>query len=278
VTLAAYDLHSHSTASDGILSPEDLVKRAHANGVRVLSLTDHDGIGGLAEASAAAKIFGVEFVPGVEISVTWRDSTVHIVGVGIDPNSKDLTDGLDSVSGSRLRRGIAIAEELRRVGIDGTLDAAITLAKDSRSLSRAHFARVLVEKGYAADTKSVFHRFLAKGKPGYVPHQWATLENAVRWISAAGGVAVIAHPGRYAFSDEEAHAFLSQFRELGGKGVEVLTGSHTPQQARKYAELSKKYRLKASCGSDFHGPNESRIDLGRLPELPGELEPVWDCL
>lgn len=273
-----FDLHCHSTASDGTLAPAELVRRAHQNGVDVLALTDHDATSGLAEAAEAAVGLPLRLVHGVEISVTWCGKTIHIVGLDIDAANPALADGLAGVRNSRFNRGKLIAAELAKLGIEGSFEAALAYARNPQTLSRTHFARHLVEKGYAKDVKSVFHQFLAEGKPGYVPHQWASLDNAVSWIKASGGVAVIAHPGRYSLSRERASVFLGEFKDLGGQGIEVLTASHTSEQTRLYAEMSRKFGLAASCGSDFHSPGESRLDLGALPSLPSDLQPIWELL
>lgn len=273
-----FDLHCHSTASDGTLSPADLVLRAHRNGVTALALTDHDVTSGIGEAMATAAGLGMRLIPGVEISVTWYDKTLHIVGLGIDENGTALVDGLAQVRQSRVRRGELIACELSKVGIHGSLEAALAFAGDPQTLSRTHFARYLAEKSYAKDMKAVFHRYLAEGKPGYVPHRWATLCEAVSWIGSSGGVAVIAHPGRYGLSQEKGELLVREFKDCGGKAIEVLTGSHTAEQSRRYAQVARKSELAASCGSDFHSPGESRVDLGGLPPLPLGLRPVWELL
>ncbi len=273
-----FDLHCHSSASDGTLAPAELVRRAHKNGVDVLALTDHDVTDGLAEAAAAAADLPLRFVSGVEISVTWCGKTIHIVGLGIDSENLALAAGLASVRDSRVSRGRLIAAELAKLGIEGSFEAALAYTRNPQTLSRTHFARHLVEKGYARDVRSVFHQYLGEGKPGYVPHQGATLDKAVAWIDASGGVAVIAHPGRYGHSRNQAGVLIREFRDCGGKGIEVLTASHTADQARLYAELSRKYGLAASCGSDFHSPGESRVDLGALAPLPSDLKPIWELL
>lgn len=273
-----FDLHCHSTASDGTLAPADLVRRAHHNCIDVLALTDHDSTDGLLEAEEAATNLPLRLVPGVEISVTWCAKTIHIVGLGVDSEELTLAEGLAGVRGSRLSRGKLIAAELAKLGIEGSYEAALAYARNPQTLSRTHFARFLVEKGYAKDVKTVFHRFLGEGKPGYVAHQWASMSNAVSWIKAAGGVAVIAHPGRYGLSRPQTNVLLGEFRDCGGKGIEVLTASHTADQSRLYAQLSRTFGLAASCGSDFHSPGESRVDLGALPPLPSELQPIWEFL
>ncbi len=271
-----FDLHSHSTASDGTLSPTELVQRAHRNGVTVLALTDHDGTSGLAEGRAAAQDLEIRFVSGVEISATWAGHTIHIVGLGIDPDFPQMAAGLSEIRESRKARGIRIASELQKEGIEGSLDAALEYAGNPDVLSRTHFARHLVAKGYGNDINAVFRRFLAEGKPGYVPHDWVPLENAVKWINASGGVAVVAHPGRYRLPEKELHCLLKYFRDFGGTAIEVQAGSHGAKQAGLFAKLSRKFGFASSCGSDFHSPVESRVDLGRLPALPPNLTPVWE--
>ncbi len=270
-----FDLHCHSAASDGVLTPAAVVRRAAANGVQVLALTDHDELAGLAQAQAAADEHGVRLVPGVEISITWDGITIHIVGLGIDPRSDVLARGLAHVRASRARRAERIAAEFDRLGIPGALEGAYAFAGNPNLIGRAHFARFLVEQGVARDVKAVFGRFLVAGKPGYVPHEWAALADAVGWIRASGGRAVVAHPGRYRLSPERLREFFVEFIDAGGEGVEVVTGSHSRAQYAEYARLARELGLAASRGSDFHGPDESEIDLGRLPPLPPDLKPVW---
>ncbi len=269
------DLHCHSTVSDGTLSPAALAARAHANGVDLWALTDHDELDGIAEAREASSDLGLRFVAGVEISITWAGKTVHIVGVGIDENHPDLREGLASVRGGREARGRDIAAQLAAVGIPGAFDGAMKFAENPELLGRTHFARFLVEAGVRKTVSEVFQSYLIEGKPGFVPHRWATLEQSVRWIRSAGGRAVIAHPGRYSFDDMQLGALIDQFSSLGGEGIEVITGSHSPHQYDEYASLALKKGLLASRGSDFHGPAESRADLGDLPHLPAGLTPVW---
>jgi len=272
------DLHSHSTVSDGTLSPRDLVLRAAAQGVELFALTDHDEIGGLADAEACAREIGLAFVPGVEISVTWADRTVHVVGLGIDAGNAALRDALSSVRSGRRQRAVEMAEALARVGIGGALDGALKYVGNPELISRTHFARYLVELGLCRDSREVFSRYLTRGKPGYVPHRWAQLSQAVRWIAGAGGVAVIAHPGRYAFSENEMWALMAEFREAGGRALEVVTSSHGVADVGRFAELAREFGFAASRGSDFHGPGESRAELGRIDALPYRLTPVWDQL
>jgi len=269
------DLHCHSTASDGLLKPQELVARAAANGVEILALTDHDGVSGLAEARAKAESQGVRFVDGVEISVTWEGSTVHIVGLQIDPEDPVLRSGLESIREGRATRAEKMGEALAAAGVPDSFAGAKTYAENPSLISRSHFARHLVKTGLAPDVKSVFQRYLVKGKPGFVPHQWASLGDAVSWIRASGGIAVVAHPGRYNFSKPELHAFLAEFRDCGGAGIEVVTGSHSPEQYFEFARIAREFGFTASRGSDYHGKGESRADLGTLPQLPYDLKPVW---
>jgi predicted metal-dependent phosphoesterase TrpH len=269
------DLHCHSTVSDGVLTPTELVLRAKANGVDVWALTDHDEIGGIAEARAAAAGVDLQFIAGVEISITWGGKTVHIVGLGIDEQNVVLREGLASVRGGRAGRGHEIAAQLASAGIPDAFEGALKYAHNQELIGRTHFARYIVEVGVHDNVSEVFRHFLVEGKPGFVPHRWATLAQAVDWIRCAGGRAVIAHPGRYGFVDIAFEALLDDFRALGGEGIEVVTGSHTPDQYERYAGVARQAGLLASRGSDFHGPTESRFDLGSLPPLPVGLKPVW---
>ncbi len=269
------DLHCHSYVSDGTLAPAELAARAKANGVDLWALTDHDEVGGLAEAREAADALGLPFVAGVEISVTWAGKTVHIVGLNIDEHDRTLREGLASVRGGRAMRGREIAGQLGQAGIAGAFEGALRHADNPEMLGRTHFARFLVEAGVRPSVTEVFRDFLVEGKPGFVPHRWATLEQAVGWIRSAGGVAVIAHPGRYPFTDLQRDALIDSFRKLGGTGIEVVTGSYTPDQYGEYARVAQQMGLLASRGSDFHGPAESRVDLGTLPPLPAGLTAVW---
>lgn len=270
------DLHCHSTISDGLLTPAAVVRRAYANGVDLLSLTDHDEIEGLDEARAVAAELGLRFVDGVEISVSWGDdTTVHIVGLDIDPRNSSLVGGLAQVRSGRDERAVQMGVELDKVGIHGAHQGALRYVGNPALVSRSHFARYIVETGLAKDVKSVFDQWLAKGKPGYVAHSWATLAHALGWIHGAGGVAVMAHPGRYRLSNKELRGLLAEFRSLGGEGIEVLSGSHSGEEVSEFARYAREYGFLASRASDFHGPGESRVDLGKLPQLPSDLTPVW---
>lgn len=272
------DLHCHSVVSDGTLTPEVLASRAKANGVELWALTDHDEVGGLQRAAAAAAEVGLPFLTGVEISVTFAHQTVHIVGLGFDANDTQLAQGLRATRGGRGERAQEMAAQLAQVGIHDAYEGALKYVGNPELISRTHFARFMVETGVCADTPEVFRRFLTEGKPGFVPHRWATLKNAVQWITEAGGMAVIAHPARYNFTANEEYALFSEFKAHGGRGVEVVTGSHSPAEYVKYADMAREFGLAASRGSDFHSPTESHVDLGGLPWLPGPLTPVWELL
>ena len=272
------DLHCHSVVSDGTLTPEELAARAKANGVELWALTDHDEIGGQHRAAAAARAQGMAYLTGVEISVTFADTTVHIVGLGFDPDNAQLARGLAATRDGRGERAKDMANQLAQVGIRGAYEGALQFVGNPALISRTHFARFLVETGVCKETSEVFRKYLTEGKPGYVPHRWAALGDAVRWITEAGGMAVIAHPARYKFSANEEYALFSEFKHHGGRGVEVVTGSHTPSEYPVYAAMAQEFGMAASRGSDFHSPDESHTDLGTLPPLPGALTPVWELL
>ncbi|MGI4846982.1 MAG: 3',5'-nucleoside bisphosphate phosphatase [Janthinobacterium lividum] len=269
------DLHCHSSVSDGLLRPAQVAARAKANGVDVWALTDHDEIGGIAEARAAAAQLDLRFIAGVEISITWANETVHIVGLNIDDTNRALIEGLASTRSGREQRAREIGAQLAAAGIPDAYEGALKYADNADLISRTHFARYIIEVGRARDVHAVFRNFLSEGKPGYIPHRWATLAQAVGWIRGAGGIAVIAHPGRYPLTAMQFDALFEEFKNLGGLAIEVITGSHTVEQYSEYAKVAKRYGFLASRGSDFHGPLESRIDLGTLPPLPGDLTPVW---
>jgi 3',5'-nucleoside bisphosphate phosphatase len=270
------DLHSHSTVSDGLLSPTDLTRRVADLGVELFALTDHDDVRGLTEAREEAARLGLRFVNGVEISVSWETTTLHVLGLNIDPQNEDLAGGLAVVREGRISRARGMADDLARVGIPGALEGANKYATNKEMIGRTHFARFLVASGVSSGVKDVFKRYLVKGKPGYVAHEWASLSDTIRWIHSAGGVAVIAHPGRYKLGANPMRRLLGEFRDLGGDGLEVITGNHTPDQMRHYGGLAKNFGLAASRGSDYHGPGESYALPGRLPPLPEGLRAVWD--
>jgi predicted metal-dependent phosphoesterase TrpH len=261
--------------SDGILAPAAVAQVAHAAGVQAWALTDHDEVGGIDAARAAATDLGMQFVPGVEISITWANQTVHIVGLQIDAHDVTLVQGLAATRNGRDARGREIADQLAKVGIPGAYEGALRFVGNPDLMSRTHFARYLIEAGVAPSIPEVFKHYLVEGKPGYVPHRWASLTDAVGWIRGAGGIAVIAHPGRYKFSSLAEGALFDEFKQLGGTAIEVVTGSHTPDQYGEYAEQARRYGFLASRGTDFHAPGESRVDFAALPPLPAGVTPIW---
>lgn len=277
-TILNADLHCHSVVSDGTLTPEDLAARAAGNGVELWALTDHDEIGGQHRAAAAAHANGMKYLTGTEISVTFAGQTVHIVGLGFDAADPAMKQGLVDTRGGRGQRAMEMSDQLAKAGIKDAYEGALKYVGNPELISRTHFARFLVETGHCRDTAEVFRKYLTEGKPGYVEHRWASLGDAVRWIASAGGMAVIAHPGRYKFTANEEYALFTEFKAHGGRGVEVVTGSHTAAEYVTYASMAKEFGLAASRGSDFHSPGESHTDLGKLPPLPGGLTPVWELL
>jgi 3',5'-nucleoside bisphosphate phosphatase len=269
------DLHCHSNVSDGVLAPAAVASYARKAGVDVWALTDHDEVGGVAIARKAAADVGMQFVPGVEISITWANATVHIVGLQIDETNETLLQGLTATRSGRDARGREMAAQLEKAGLPGTYEGALKYVGNPNLMSRTHFARYLVECGACANIPEVFRKFLVDGKPGCVPHRWASLTEAVGWIRAAGGIAVVAHPGRYKFSAVAEGALFDEFKQLGGTAIEVVTGSHTPDQYQSYADLANHYGFLASRGTDFHAPGESRVEFALLPPLPSRVKPVW---
>ncbi|HEY0879170.1 MAG TPA: 3',5'-nucleoside bisphosphate phosphatase [Zeimonas sp.] len=269
------DLHSHSRVSDGTLTPRELVRRAHASGVQLFSLTDHDHLGGIAEARTEAQRLGLAFVAGVEVSVSWGGETIHVVGLRVDPANRALSDGLALTRSGRDERARAMGEALAAAGIEGAYEGALRHVSNPALVGRTHFARFLVEQRVCGDLREVFRRYLVEGKPGFVAHRWASLDDAVGWILEAGGVAVLAHPARYRLDANGLDALIGEFRALGGSAIEVVCGSHTREDQRRFAAIASARELLASRGSDFHGPDENRIDFGQLPPLPEGLVPVW---
>lgn len=272
----AADLHSHSTVSDGVLPPRDVVLRAAERAVELFALTDHDEVAGLEEAAAAAREVGLRFVNGVEISVTWAGTTVHIVGLGIDPDDRRLRQSLARVRSGRTERARQMSAGLEAAGIEDPYEGALRYVRNPELISRTHFARFLVDTGICRDVRDVFKRYLVAGKPGYVPHEWARLDEAVQWITAAGGVAVLAHPGRYRVGELKLHELVSEFKEAGGVALEVVTSNHSRERVRHFAAMARAMDLEASRGSDFHGPGEAEnVELGVVAPLPPGLMPVW---
>ena len=271
------DLHCHSTASDGLLAPAELVRRAAANGVELLALTDHDDLGGLSPARAVAESLGMRFINGVEISIEWGGLQVHILGYNFDAEDAALNTGLASIRSGRIVRAQRMSADLEKAGIPGCFEGAMRFAENPNLISRAHFARYLVECGVCKDVRSVFDSYIVPGRPGYVDHRWATLEESIGWIVGAGGLASIAHPGRYKFSRPEMRSLLGDFKSYGGQAIEIVSGSHSAENVAVFGRFAREYGFMASCGSDFHGPGESYVDLGRIESLPPDLKPVWEA-
>lgn len=269
------DLHCHSIVSDGTLTPEELALRAHKNGVQLWALTDHDVLGGQERARLAAENLGMNYLSGVEISISWMNQTIHIVGLGVDHTNTTLEEGLRATRDGREERARQMAAQLDQIGIKNSYEGALHFAGNPELIARTHFARFLVEKKVCSNMDEVFRKYLVAGKPGYVSHRWASLDQAVAWIRGAGGEAVIAHPGRYKLNAMQMDELYSRFKDLGGAGIEVVTGSHSPDQYQTYATVAQHYGFMASRGSDFHDPHESDIDLGNLPLLPEHLKPIW---
>lgn len=271
------DLHCHSTASDGLLPAAEVARRAAANGVTMLALTDHDDIGGLPAARLAADEAGMAFVNGVEISIEWEGLQIHVLGLAFDAGNEALNAGLATIRAGRIDRARRMSAELEKIGIRGAFEGAMRFAENPSLISRAHFARYLIESGVSKDMRSVFESYLVPGRPGYVDHRWATLADSIRWVVGAGGIAAVAHPGRYKLSPRDMRRFLADFKDLGGRAIEVVSGSHTQEHVGTYGRLANEYGFLASRGSDFHGPGESYVDLGKLAPLPDGLKPVWEA-
>lgn len=268
------DLHSHSTVSDGTLTPTELILRAHEKDVAIFAITDHDATEGLKEAAQVADKVGLHFVPGIELSVTWSHQTIHIVGLGIDPDNVTLNLGLKKLREFRGRRGEEIALKLEKKGLNNPLEGAKKFA-NGEILSRTHFARYLVEQGKAKDIRQVFKRYLVRGKPGYVAGNWASLEDALSWIHDAGGIAVIAHPARYKLSATRLRQLIAEFKALGGIGFEAISGSHSPDEELRMAQLANQFDLYVSKGSDFHSPDNVFRELGYLQDIPMGSKAIW---
>jgi hypothetical protein len=273
------DLHSHSRASDGAFSPAEVAARAASHGVTLWALTDHDTVDGVAEARASALALGMDFLSGVEISVSYAGKTVHIVGLGVDTSNAQLLQGLAQTRSGRSGRMQAMADKLAALGIAGAYAGALHYAASPEALSRTHLAQFLVESGHCPTLQAAFDKYLADGKAAFVPFQWAKLADAVGWIRGAGGVAVIAHPARYKFDAMVEHALFTDFVAAGGQAVEVMTGSHQAHELPHYADLARQFGLAHSCGSDFHGVGNDDYDLGSYPSMNLKtLPPVWDLL
>ncbi len=270
-----YDLHTHSTASDGAIAPAQLIARANALGIHNLALTDHDTINGLAEASNAAATLDINLINGIELSAKWNNSTVHIVGLKIDPECAAINELTINLAKLREQRAIRIGEKLAKTGIEQAYEHAKKLA-GAGTVTRQHFAQFLVEKGHARSQSDVFKRFLVRNKPGYVSVDWPLLDETIATIHKAGGIAVIAHPMRYRMTASKLRRLISDFKEHGGKAIEVVTGHNDKQEIEQSAGYARKYELAASAGSDFHNEQTPWGQLGNLSSMPDGLTPVWE--
>lgn len=270
-----YDLHCHSTASDGALSPTELVQRAHQHGVTALALTDHDSTAGLKEAQASATATGIRLIPGIELSSSWQNKCFHIVGLGIDPSYPPLAEATQNLQRIRLERAEKIAEKLEKKRIPGALEAVKKAAGDGM-ITRSHFADFLVAQHHVDSHQEAFDRYLANGKAAYVATIWAELELAVSWITQSGGVAVLAHPLRYKLTANWMKRLLTAFKEAGGQGMEVVTGRNTTDEIKLAANYARRFELAGSTGSDFHSPDNQWIELGRFAPLPDKIKPIWE--
>ncbi len=270
-----YDLHSHSTASDGALSPTELVIRAKAQNVTALALTDHDTVSGLKEAIETASLMEINLIAGIELSTTWKKRCLHIVGLDIDPNSKILLDGLERQQNIRAERAKTIALKLEKKGIKGAYEAVVAASKNGM-ITRSHFANFLLKENHVSRGQEAFDRYLGDGKPAYVTTIWAELNDAINWIQQAGGVAVLAHPLRYKMTASWMRRLLVEFKAMGGEGIEVVTGRSSKEDIRISSNYAKKFELAGSVGSDFHTPKNQWIELGRFPQLPEGILPIWE--
>lgn len=270
-----YDLHTHTTASDGQLSPEELVIQAKACGIDVLAVTDHDTTSGIAQAVDEAHRQNIKLLPGIELSVSWRDKDFHIVGLDIDPDNKALKKSIQKTRVLREERAIEIGKRLGESGVSNAYHEAREIAGD-HTLTRSHFARVLIKQGFAKDTREVFRKYLIHNKPGFVKTKWIEMDDGIKLIKDSAGVAILAHPMRYNITASWLRRFLVAFKESGGNGIEVVTGSSTADEIRMAASHAERFKLMGSAGSDFHGFDDSWIKLGQLAGMPKSITPVWE--
>ena len=268
------DLHLHSHASDGTLSPTALVALAQERGMNLMSLTDHDCLDGVAEAQAACAAAGIRFLPGVEISVSWERKTLHVVAIGVNPQYAGLIAGLARLQAVRDERALEIGRRLEAKGIAGAYAGALALAGDAK-LTRTHFARFLHQAGHVKDEAQAYKKWLGRGKPGHVSAEWASLEEALSWIHGAGGAAVLAHPLRYGITRAWLVKALIAFKQAGGDAMEVVCGRSNPDEVAVSAHLAKRFELAGSVGSDFHAPSPW-LQLGVETALPAGVSAIWE--
>jgi predicted metal-dependent phosphoesterase TrpH len=270
-----YDLHCHSTASDGALSPTEVVQRAAENRVTTLALTDHDTINGLAEARICANTLQINLINGIELSAQWEKSGIHIIGLNINPQNEMLQNVIAELHIMRLERADKIAQKLSKKGIHDALEA-VQKSTTNETITRVHFANFLVSQGHVSTVSEAFDRYLGDGKLAYVSTIWTPLETAVQVIHDAGGIAVLAHPIRYKLTATRMKKLLGEFKNAGGLGMEIVTGRYNPDEMRVLANYATQFELAGSVGSDFHSPENPWIELGKLAELPATVKPVWE--
>lgn len=272
--LHSYDLHCHSTASDGVLTPTEVVQRAALQGVTVLALTDHDTISGLDEAALEAQKQGIRLINGVEISTSWQNRGIHIVGLNFDKTNQQINALLAKQAELRQQRAIDIAKKLEKAGIENAFEGAKSLANGE--VTRAHYARYLVQIGRVKDENQAFKKYLAQGKSAYVKAEWIDIETAIKAIHQAGGLAVLAHPLRYTLTNKWIKNLIADFKSWGGDGIEVAGCNQTKDQRLLLARWAAEYDLLASVGSDFHFPC-GWVELGKSLQLPETCQPIWSC-
>ncbi len=270
-----YDLHTHSTASDGAFSPELLVEKASAVGINTLALTDHDTVSGLVAAQNASRKHNVTLINGIELSCLWNNKTIHVVGLNIKADSKTIIDATIHLNHLREERAIKIGEKLRKVGIDNAYENAKRIAAGG-TVTRQHFSTFLIENGNAKNQTEVFKRYLVNNKPGYASVEWPSLEETIAQINAAGGVSVIAHPLRYKLTATKLRNLIKEFKGFDGRAIEVITGHNQSTEIQLATGYAKRYGVAASVGSDFHNGNTPWSQLGKLAKLPQGLTPVWE--
>lgn len=274
MTAIKYDLHCHSLYSDGSLTPANLILRAKEKGVTTLALTDHDTVSGISQAQQAAEEHQLNFIPGIELSCLWHKKTFHILGLNIDPNNAQLLAGTQKLQTIRFERAQKIALKLEKHKVFGAFEA-VQAAADTGMITRPHFAKYLIQQNHVNSMKEAFDRYLAQGKPAFVSTEWVDITDAIQWIKESGGIPVIAHPMRYKLTASWMRRFLNDFKKMGGQGIEIITARSSPEEIRRTLQFAKTFEFYGSVGSDFHTPDNQWVELGRLPPLPADIQPIW---